>query len=220
MPKGERTQLGALEKELDRIGLLLQHDAELPSATALLAGAPIAGSWWGHPLGKQLYEWLSEFERGAGALSLKLVNGKVTYVAARLWPAILVLVSAGAGERVTSLTAPAKALQKRLLAVGSARGDEFVAAGFASAKEFTAAAKELELAQLAHVDSVHTPSGAHTKVLTAWAAWGKAHALGPAPPRLAAGEALREAVASLSANAKRPPVVPFLDGAAKLTRRR
>jgi hypothetical protein len=210
VPKGSRAKLARVEAELDRIGLLLQHDAELPSATALLAGAPIVGSWWGHPLGKQLYEWLSEFEHGAGALSLKLVNGKVTYVAARLWPAVLALVVTGAAERVKELTNAGKALQKRVLALGGARGDAWAASGCASAKEFAAAAKELEAGYLLHVDSVHTASGAHTKVLTPWAVWADARGVAPLGSLPAAEEALRSAVERLGAPAKRPLKVPWL----------
>jgi hypothetical protein len=212
VPKGSRAKVEGVEAELDRLGLLLQHDAELASATTLLAGAAIAGSWWGHPLGKQLYEWLSEFEHGAGALSLKLVNGKVTYVAARLWPAVLALVAKGAAERVKGLTSAGKALQKRVLAAGGARGDAWDVAGCASAKEFAAAAKELDAAYLVHVDSVHTASGAHTKVLTPWPVWAEARRVVPLASRSAAEQALRSAVERLGASAKRPLKVPLLDG--------
>ena len=43
--------LQRVERELERIGLLLEHDKELPSVTLLVAGEPIRGSWWGHALG-------------------------------------------------------------------------------------------------------------------------------------------------------------------------
>jgi hypothetical protein len=35
---------------------------------------------------------LLQLERGAGALSVKLINGKVTFVGRRLWPALLAVV--------------------------------------------------------------------------------------------------------------------------------
>ena len=221
MPRAQRATLDAVEGELDRIGLLLQHDAELPSVTALLAGAPIAGSWWGHPLGNELYALLTEFEQGAGALALKLVNGKVTYLAERLWPAALALVTAGETKRVAALSDSAKALRKRVLATGDARGDALAATGLASAREFTSAAKELELAFLVHADSVHGASGAHTKVLKAWPAWAAAHGLGTSGISAAAArEELGRAVARLSEGAKRTPKVALLDGAAAALRRR
>src|SRR5262249_40764739 len=36
---------------LDLTGLLFMHDARKPSLTAIVAGKPIRGSWWGHPAG-------------------------------------------------------------------------------------------------------------------------------------------------------------------------
>ena len=79
-----------IESELDRIGLLMQHDKALPSATTIIAGGPIAGSWWGHPKGKRIYEVLEELAGGPLALCVKLVSGKRTYVHPRLWSPFLV----------------------------------------------------------------------------------------------------------------------------------
>ena len=47
-----------LEALLAKHGLLLVHDAKLPSATTCIAGAPVPGSWWGHAQGKLIYETL------------------------------------------------------------------------------------------------------------------------------------------------------------------
>ena len=78
-----RQTLARIEKEFGRIGLLLQHDRDLPSFTTLVAGKPIVGSWWGHRRGKVIYGLLEEFHRGAGTLSAKLVNGKIHTMDAR-----------------------------------------------------------------------------------------------------------------------------------------
>src|SRR5262245_21687488 len=79
--------LGRLRAAIDASGLILSHDAELPSATALIAGAAVPGSWWGHPKGKLIYEVLSAL--GGEVAWLKLVKGKDTIVARRLWPALI-----------------------------------------------------------------------------------------------------------------------------------
>jgi hypothetical protein len=81
--------LARVERELDRIGILLEHDKELASVTLLVAGEPKRGSWWGHPLGHEIYALLHELHERSGKLDAKLVNGKRTYVHARLWPAFL-----------------------------------------------------------------------------------------------------------------------------------
>src|SRR5438093_284709 len=41
---------------LAREGLLLLSDARLPSIAGLVAGAPVRGSWWGHPAGQAIYQ--------------------------------------------------------------------------------------------------------------------------------------------------------------------
>ena len=47
---------------LERTGLLFLHDARKPSLTALVAGAPIKGSWWGHAAGKRIFKVASALE--------------------------------------------------------------------------------------------------------------------------------------------------------------
>src|SRR5262245_54795398 len=94
---GER-DLHRAERAFDALGLLLRHDARLPSFTALIVGEPVRGSWWSHPQTHEIYDLLQRFHAGAGALSVKLVNGKVTYVHRRLWPALLGAASGRAGS--------------------------------------------------------------------------------------------------------------------------
>ncbi|MDA2934727.1 hypothetical protein MYX82_10350, partial [Acidobacteria bacterium AH-259-D05] len=45
------TEFRLVFKQLQTWGLLLESDAILPSVSALVAGAPVRGSWWGHPRG-------------------------------------------------------------------------------------------------------------------------------------------------------------------------
>src|SRR5688572_33097144 len=97
--------LTLLEAALERHGLLLLHDQQLPSITTLVAGAPIAGSWWGHARGNEIYQLVEQLEHGAGELSLKLVNGKVTFVHRRLWPLLLGAVSGRPSPAPSAATA-------------------------------------------------------------------------------------------------------------------
>jgi hypothetical protein len=90
---------------LEDTGLLLVHDKELPSATAVAAGAPFGGSWWAHPLAHPIYDALQLIEDDV--TRAKLVKGKVTLIAPRLWPAV---VAVGSGRRpwqLDGLSAPA-----------------------------------------------------------------------------------------------------------------
>jgi len=190
-----------LNTELERIGLLLEHDKLLPSATTLLAGGPVQGSWWGAPHGQRIYAVLEAFAEGEGALCVKLVNAKRTYVHRALWPAFLALVRTDERERASALSPLALRLRERVLEQGEVRGDELVTARFARPQELTKAGSELETALLVHVDSVHTSAGAHTKIYRRWPSWAQAHAVAETrlTPEQARGE-LAGAVERLGTN--------------------
>jgi hypothetical protein len=61
----------------------------LPNLAELVAGEPIRGSWWGHPAGHAIFDAINEVADSAEVVRLRLVNGKVTLVHRRLWPALV-----------------------------------------------------------------------------------------------------------------------------------
>ena len=77
-----------------RHGIVVQAArAAVPSLAEAIAGGTIRGSWWGHPKGHEIFA-VSEFiEKSPDVLVCKLVDGKVTYVHRRLWPAVVKLAS-------------------------------------------------------------------------------------------------------------------------------
>ena len=201
-----------LEHELARIGLLLEHDPELASATTLIAGGPIRGSWWGHALGRRIYAALETFADGEGALVLKLVNDKRTYVHRSLWPAVLSLVTSEETAHGTPSSPLAAKLLDLVLEADNVRLDALVASGFATSQALTKAGRELESALRVHASGLHTESGAHTKLYRSWAAWAKEHGVDPAAaPTLArARTSLTAAVERLAAGASRRPKLTLL----------
>lgn len=66
-----------------------------PTLTEAIAGAPIKGSWWGHPDGKHIFAVLSDVQEHHDILVCRLLAGKVTLVHRRLWPTLAALVLAG-----------------------------------------------------------------------------------------------------------------------------
>ena len=58
-----------------------------------IAGAPIRGSWWGHAKGHEIFEIAEAVSESSDVLVCKLVDGKVTYVHRRLWPAFVKLAA-------------------------------------------------------------------------------------------------------------------------------
>lgn len=77
----------------------------VPSIAEAVAGEPIVGSWWAHPKGKAIFAALSELDDSDDVRCFKLVDGKVTLVHRRAWPALVRLARDGVlpAERVASL---------------------------------------------------------------------------------------------------------------------
>ena len=55
----------------------------------LVAGEPIAGSWWGHPASHEIFEVINRLAASPDVARMRLVNHRVTLVHRRLWPALL-----------------------------------------------------------------------------------------------------------------------------------
>jgi hypothetical protein len=77
----------------------------VPSIAEAVAGEPIVGSWWAHPKGRAIFAALSELDDSDDVRCFKLVEGKVTLVHRRAWPALVRLANAGVltAERVASI---------------------------------------------------------------------------------------------------------------------
>ena len=75
-----------------RHGIVLQAArGPVPSLAEAVAGGPIRGSWWGHPKGHAIFQATQAVCQSPDILVCKLIDGKVTYVHRRLWPALIKL---------------------------------------------------------------------------------------------------------------------------------
>jgi hypothetical protein len=61
----------------------------IPNLAAVVAGEPIRGSWWGHPAGHAIFHAINEVADSGDVVRLRLVNGKITLVHRRVWPALV-----------------------------------------------------------------------------------------------------------------------------------
>src|SRR6266849_55457 len=84
-------------------GLHLESDPRLPSVVSLVAGKPIAGSWWGHPSGGAIYREVRKLADRSDVVLLKLLNGKVTFVLDTLWPQVYAVGCCGEPWQVNGL---------------------------------------------------------------------------------------------------------------------
>jgi hypothetical protein len=77
-----------------RHGVVLQAArGPVPSLAEAIAGGPIRGSWWGHPKGHEIFRVAEAICESPEVLVCKRVDGKVTYIHRRLWPALVKLAS-------------------------------------------------------------------------------------------------------------------------------
>jgi hypothetical protein len=167
---------------LEAAGLLFLHDTRRPSLTALVAGAPIGGSWWGHPAGKRIFQVASALADHGDVLFVPLLSAKVTLVHRRLWPALLGVGTSRAPWQTSGLEARARTLLEEVEREGRMR-----ASGPSS--------KALARALLVHAEQVHTDRGSHATELVAWRLVQEAKVI-PAPLGPEAGREALEASAA------------------------
>ena len=77
---------------VERHGVVLQAArGPVPNLAEAIAGGRIRGSWWGHPKGREIFRAARTICDSPEILVCKLVEGKVTFVHRRLWPALVKL---------------------------------------------------------------------------------------------------------------------------------
>jgi hypothetical protein len=87
-----------------RHGIVLQAArGPVTSLAATIAGGPIRGSWWAHPKGKEIYRVADAISESDDVLVCKLIEGKVTYVHRRLWPALVKLARRFPKQRLAKI---------------------------------------------------------------------------------------------------------------------
>jgi hypothetical protein len=69
--------------------VLASAKGAVPCLTEFIANEPIRGSWWAHPRSRQIFAILQEVTDSREILVCRLVDGKVTLVHRRLWPALV-----------------------------------------------------------------------------------------------------------------------------------
>lgn len=71
-------------------GMLLESArGPLPNVAELVAGEAIRGSWWGHPSSHAIFDAINFLAESPDVVRTRLVNGKVTLIHRRVWPALV-----------------------------------------------------------------------------------------------------------------------------------
>jgi hypothetical protein len=72
----------------------------IPSLVDAIAGAPVRGSWWSHPKAKLIFQLTRAMRDAPEICVCRLVDGKITFVHRRLWPALAHVASRLPRERL------------------------------------------------------------------------------------------------------------------------
>lgn len=185
---GPRRKSRRILAALKHYGLLLQADARLPNVCALVTGAPVRGSWWAHPRGRDIFRVSCELAEHPDALVIKLVSAKVTYVHRALWPDVVTIGRARASWQLERLSAAALELL-----------EEVGRAPVQTERRLAKAASELEKVLLVSSRQVHTAAGSHARQLESWDQWAQRTGFAPAKVKLDdAVDALEQVMDSLN----------------------
>jgi hypothetical protein len=69
--------------------VLVSAKGPVPRLTEAIVNEPIKGSWWAHPRSHDIFAILQIVANSKDVLVCRLVNGKVTFIHRRLWPALV-----------------------------------------------------------------------------------------------------------------------------------
>ena len=77
--------------------------ASVPSLAEVVAGEPLRGSWWAHPKGNEIFLLSRAIRSSPDVLVCRLVDGKITYIHRRLWPALVRLAGRFSKHRLAAV---------------------------------------------------------------------------------------------------------------------
>jgi hypothetical protein len=87
-----------------RHGIVLEGGrGRRPNLAEAVAGEPIRGNWWGHKKGRAIFSATRAVRDCDQVLVCRLVDGKITYVHRRLWPAIVRLAKSLDKQTISAL---------------------------------------------------------------------------------------------------------------------
>lgn len=206
----EAAYLRRVREALEEYGVLLESDVKLPSVAGLIAGEPIRGSWWGHPMSHTIFGVSVKLSEDPDVIVSKLVSGKVTWVHRRLWSALIAIGSARERWQKAGFTEEARTLLSMVSKQRELTADQTFCRAH-KIKSAGAAIRELEKRLLVYAEEIHTNSGAHAKRVETWGRW--CERVGFVPDAMSPAQAkrnLEDIVATLNARFEANAKLPWL----------
>ena len=91
-PRSENVAMTAREALafIRKHGVVLESArGPVPSLAQVIAGEPVRGSWWSHPKSREIFAVTRAVRDSDDVLVCRLIDGKITFVHRRLWPALV-----------------------------------------------------------------------------------------------------------------------------------
>jgi hypothetical protein len=171
LDEDRRLPLDRVRRDLARSGILPFTDPKARSLVSIVAGAPVAGSWWGHPAGQWIYSVGEALDSDPDVVVVKLWHGKLTLIHRRLWPALVRIGQSRTAWQTTGLSKVSRLLLAHIELEGTIRADRLPPGFRAGSSGFRIALRELESRLLVLARSVHTTTGAHALEAQSWSSW-------------------------------------------------
>ena len=137
-----------------RHGIVLEsaHSGTWPVLADAIVGARVRGNWWSHSKGKEIF-WVTRGVRDSrDVLVCRLIDGKITFVHRRLWPACVRLAAEIGKRRLDAIVETHTSTGKHVLRVRRFPG-WVDAATRRAAKPLPKAAAAIALADLVRADA-------------------------------------------------------------------
>ena len=176
-----------------KIATLTTSNDQVPSLVEALTGERVRGSWWSHPEAHLIYNTYRRIADCEHVLTMKLVEGKVTFVHMDVWPALLsAVLDAEWQQRVRSKLKP---LSRELLSVVEEKGILLLTPSSVPTlgveyRTLRNAKQVLERRCLVISGDTHTAAGAHAPHLESWGHFHRSRAV-EVEPSAARPDALR-----------------------------
>ena len=95
--------MDALDWVRERGVVLQSARGPVPNLAEHVAGESIRGSWWGHESGHEIFAALTRVLASPDIVATRLVNGRVTLIHRRVWPALVRLADRFPSERLAAV---------------------------------------------------------------------------------------------------------------------
>ena len=76
----------------------------MPNLAEHVVGEPIRGSWWGHARSHEIFAVINAVLASPDVVATRLVNGKVTLIHRRRWPALVRVADRFPADRIAAVS--------------------------------------------------------------------------------------------------------------------